>query len=89
VVVGLCVSGAQLVSPNPVRTIVHEFIHASCGRTKEVVASPAFLATGSTGVTITAGGEKERKLQTVQPEVGENLKSAYAYAQFVMDVSGS
>jgi hypothetical protein len=84
-VIGLCVQDDKISSPNPLRTVIHEFIHASCGRTKAVVGDPKYLQQG-TGVTI-AGEPGERKYQETQNDASENLKSAYAYAQFVMDVT--
>jgi hypothetical protein len=85
-IIGMCVKDGKLASPNPLRTMIHEFIHASCGRTKEVVGSMEFLNQG-TGVTI-IGGEGESSYKEPQPEIEKNLRSAYAYAQFVMDVTG-
>jgi uncharacterized protein DUF4157 len=85
-IIQLCVKNGQLASSNPTRTMIHEFIHASCGRTQAVVSSPSYITQG-TGVSI-AGGTGEIAYQKPQADIAKNLQSAYSYAQFVMDVTG-
>jgi hypothetical protein len=80
-----CVQNGALVASDPVRTLIHEFVHASCGRTRASVLSPSYIQQG-VGVNIFAGPE-ERQHQRPVDDSSINLQSAYLYAQFVMDAS--
>jgi Domain of unknown function (DUF4157) len=86
-IISLCVAHGKFASPHPLQTMIHEFIHANCGRTKDVVSDPKYLNEG-TGVTIQGGEIENKQYQMPQEKIDENLKSAYSYAQFVIDVTG-
>jgi hypothetical protein len=65
--------------------MIHEFVHASCGRTQASVMSASYIQQG-VGVNIFAGPD-ERQHQRPVDDSSINLQSAYLYAQFVMDAS--
>jgi uncharacterized protein DUF4157 len=86
----LCLTGDKLNTDNLLRTMIHEYTHASCGRTLALVKSPGFLTAPppGTGVHIASGNE-EPPYERIQAEASKNLQSGNSYARFVIDVARS